>query len=95
LVCRAAVVVMVWRMASPSSSLAPLLLDVLVCPEDHEPLIYLPEESMLYNDRLRRAYKIVDGIPDLLIDDAVPVDEREHERLMAGATDARRTGPAA
>jgi uncharacterized protein len=81
-------------MATPSSPLAPLLLDVLVCPEDHLPLMYFPDESLLYNDRLHRVYKIVDGIPDLLIDDATEVAQSEHERLMAGGAGARRTGPA-
>ncbi len=83
-------------MASPSSSaLAPLLLDVLVCPEDRLPLVYLPVESMLYNDRLHRVYRIIDGIPDLLIEDATAVDEAEHARLMLGAESARRTGSTA
>ena len=76
----------------PTSPLAPLLLDVLVCPEDRQALVYLPEESMLYNDRLHRVYRIIDGIPDLLIEDATTVDEAEHARLMSGANSARRTG---
>jgi uncharacterized protein len=80
--------------SSPSSPLAPLLLDVLVCPQDRLPLVYLPDESILYNDRLRRSYKIIDGIPDLLIDDAETVSDADHDRLMAGAASARRTGPA-
>jgi uncharacterized protein len=78
---------------SSMTPLAPLLLDVLVCPQDRQPLVYLPNESMLYNDRLRRAYQIIDGIPDLLIDDARDVADDEHDRLMTAATGARRTGP--
>jgi uncharacterized protein YbaR (Trm112 family) len=41
---------------------------------------------MLYNPRLRRAYRIEDGIPVLLIDEAVAVtDDAEHERLLGRA----------
>ncbi len=82
-------------MASSSSPLAPLLLEVLVCPEDREPLIYLPDESLLYNERLHRAYKIIDGIPDLLIEDAIAMSDDEHATLMKSAASARRTGPVA
>lgn len=36
----------------------------------------------LYNARLRRAYRIDDGIPVLLVDEAVEVDDTEHQRLL-------------
>jgi uncharacterized protein YbaR (Trm112 family) len=40
--------------------------------------------QLLYNPRLRRAYRIDDGIPVLLIDEARDVvDDDEHARLMA------------
>ncbi|MGK2865970.1 MAG: Trm112 family protein [Mycobacterium sp.] len=66
-------------------SLDAKLLDILVCPEDHGPLAHIPGEY-LYNARLRRAYPIVDGIPVLLVDEAVPVaDDAEHQRLITAA----------
>ncbi len=66
-------------------SLDAQLLDIVVCPEDHGPLAYIPGEC-LYNARLRRAYPIVDGIPVLLVDEAVPVvDDAEHQRLLSAA----------
>ena len=66
-------------------SLDAKLLDILVCPEDHGPLHYIPGEC-LYNERLRRAYPIVEGIPVLLIVEAVAVaDDAEHERLISSA----------
>lgn len=66
-------------------SLDAKLLDILVCPEDHGPLDYVPGEC-LYNPRLRRAYPIVDGIPVLLVDEAVAVaDDAEHARLLNAA----------
>jgi uncharacterized protein len=64
------------------------LLSILVCPADRGPLLYVgkPENPVLYNPRLRRAYRIDDGIPVLLIDEAVDVSDEEHERLIAQAS---------
>lgn len=56
---------------------------ILVCPQDRGPLLYVDES--LYNPRLRRKYRIDDGIPVLLVDEAVAVDDDEHERLVAAA----------
>ncbi|MGO9385515.1 MAG: Trm112 family protein [Mycobacterium sp.] len=67
------------------------LLSILVCPADRGPLLLVSEESgaeLLYNPRLRRAYRIEDGIPVLLIDEARDVDDDEHARLMARARPA-------
>jgi uncharacterized protein YbaR (Trm112 family) len=51
------------------------LLSILVCPADRGPLVLVAPDDLLYNPRLRRAYRIEDGIPVLLID--------EHARFMA------------
>jgi uncharacterized protein YbaR (Trm112 family) len=59
------------------------LLEILVCPADRGSLLLV--DDLLYNPRLRRAYRIEDGIPVLLIDEAVDVSDDEHERLMARA----------
>lgn len=62
------------------------LLSILVCPEDHGPLLYVAGEG-LYNPRLRRVYPIVDDIPVLLIDEAVAVTEdAEHDRLVSSGS---------
>ena len=58
------------------------LLRILVCPADRGPLL-LVDDQLLYNPRLRRAYRIEDGIPVLLIDEARDVDDDEHAELMA------------
>lgn len=58
------------------------LLDVLVCPIDKRGLLYFADDAMLYNPRLRRLYRIEDGIPIMLPKLAVPVPDEEHERLM-------------
>ncbi|MDG5769259.1 MULTISPECIES: Trm112 family protein [Mycolicibacterium] len=58
------------------------LLSILVCPQDRGPLL-LAGTDWLYNPRLRRAYRIEDGIPVLLVDEAVAIDDdAEHRRLM-------------
>ena len=56
------------------------LLSILVCPADRGPLMYTAD--LLYNPRLRRAYRIDDGIPVLLVDEARDVDDAEHARLV-------------
>jgi len=61
------------------------LLEILACPEDKGPLYYFADEDTLYNPRLKRRYRIVDGIPVMLIDEAEAVDDDEHARLMAKA----------
>ena len=60
------------------------LLNILVCPADRGPLLYV--DNLLYNPRLRRAYRIDDGIPVLLIDEARDIDDEEHARLIAQAS---------
>jgi uncharacterized protein YbaR (Trm112 family) len=59
------------------------LLAVLACPQDKGPLYYLGDDDGLYNPRLRRRYEVRDGIPVMLVDEAVGVDDAEHNRLMA------------
>ncbi|MCV7289581.1 Trm112 family protein [Mycolicibacterium wolinskyi] len=58
------------------------LLSILVCPQDRRPLL-LAGEDRLYNPRLRRAYRIEDGIPVLLVDEAIAIDDdAEHQKLL-------------
>jgi uncharacterized protein YbaR (Trm112 family) len=64
------------------------LLEILACPDDKGPLYYFDDEDALYNPRLKRRYRIVDGIPVMLIDEAEAVDDDEHARLMAKAETA-------
>jgi uncharacterized protein YbaR (Trm112 family) len=67
-------------------ALDPKLLEILACPEDKGPLLYFSDEQSLYNPRLKRRYRVLDGdIPDLLIDDAETVDDAEDARLAAKA----------
>lgn len=57
----------------------PALLSILVCPADRGPLLFT--DGLLYNPRLRKAYRLDDGIPVLLVDEARDVGPDEHERL--------------
>jgi uncharacterized protein len=64
------------------------LLSILVCPADRGPLVLIEDAddggcTLLYNPRLRRAYRVEDGIPVLLVEEARDVDDDEHARFMA------------
>ena len=56
------------------------LLAILACPEDKEELIYVAEDEVLYNPRLRKAYDIRNGIPVLLVSESRKVSDEIHYR---------------
>jgi uncharacterized protein len=69
-------------------SLDPRLLAVLACPDDKGPLYFLGDDADdhvggLYNPRLHRRYPVRDGIPVMLVDEAVAVSDADHAELMA------------
>jgi uncharacterized protein len=66
-------------------ALNPLLVEILACPQDKGPLLYFADEDTLYNPRLKRRYRIVDDIPNMLVDEAEVVDDAEDARLVAKA----------
>ena len=66
-------------------SLDPLLLNLLACPIDKQALLYLAEDAVLYNPRLRRLYHVRDGIPVMLADQGETVSE-DHHRDQAAIT---------
>lgn len=66
-------------------ALDPKLLAILACPEDKGPLLYLEDEDILYNPRLTRVYRVQDGIPVMLIEEAETVDAGEDARITAKA----------
>ncbi|MDT5350889.1 MAG: uncharacterized protein QOH91_4176 [Mycobacterium sp.] len=76
-------------MSKDEAMLDDSLLSILVCPADRGPLVLIedaadPDDTgTLYNPRLRRAYRVEDGIPVLLVDEARDVDDDEHGRFMA------------
>ncbi|HXP53838.1 MAG TPA: Trm112 family protein, partial [Streptosporangiaceae bacterium] len=69
----------------PAMSLDPLLLDLLACPIDKQALLYLAEEGLLYNPRLRRLYHVRDDIPVMLADRGETVTAERHQDLLRRA----------
>ena len=63
------------------------LLDILVCPIDKRGLLYFADDAVLYNPRLRRLYRIENDIPLMLAQQARPVADEEHARLITRAQD--------
>lgn len=61
------------------------LLPLLACPVDKEALLYFPGDGLLYNPRLRLAYRVEDGIPVLLAGEAEEAGAERHEALTARA----------
>jgi uncharacterized protein YbaR (Trm112 family) len=78
-------------------ALDPLLLDVLACPVDKGPLLWFEDEDVLYNPRLRKSYRVEDGVPVLLVEEGADVGDAEHDRLTTKAEKGgvRATGPEA
>ncbi len=64
-------------------SLPEFLLDVLVDPTDHGPLLYVGSRDLLYNPRRRVAYEVRDGIAVLLPEEGRAVEEAEHQALVS------------
>lgn len=62
--------------------LDPRLLEILVCPADRGPLFSVDGGAGLYNPRLRKLYRVEDGIPVLLVGEAVDIAAEQHERWM-------------
>lgn len=61
------------------------LVKMLACPVDQGVLWYFVDEHSLYNSRKKLRYRIEDGIPIMLVEEADKVDDAEHERLKAKA----------
>ncbi len=60
-----------------SSTLAPELLRILVCPKSKSPLEhYEGPPEVLVCRKCKLVYEVQDGIPVMLIDEAKPLDEQ-------------------
>ena len=66
---------------------------MLACPIDKQALLYLDEEGVLYNPRLRRLYQVRDGIPVMLADQGETVSEDRHRELLSQAAAAAAHAP--
>lgn len=63
-----------------------VLLPILCCPKSRAPLKLVGEEWLVSTDPATRLrYRIDDGIPVLLVEEAVALSEDEWKRLLAQA----------
>ncbi len=53
----------------------PELLEILVCPLTKTKLVYDPQKQWLVSTAAKLAYPVREGIPVLLVDEAVQLDE--------------------
>uniref|UniRef100_UPI00398EE446 protein preY, mitochondrial-like n=1 Tax=Pristiophorus japonicus TaxID=55135 RepID=UPI00398EE446 len=63
--------------AEPAAALDPTLLGLLVCPLSKHRLRYEQSSNQLINDELGIAYPVVDGIPNLIPQDARLIGKSE------------------
>lgn len=66
-------------------SLDPELLEILVCPESRKPLVYFADEQFLFCPDSRLKYRVEDGIPVMLVEEAERLSEDEGRLLLARA----------
>lgn len=58
------------------------LLDILVCPLSRAPLVLDGETLVSTDKKTRRRYRIEDGIPNMLIEEAEELDPAAWEEIM-------------
>ena len=63
-----------------SEQLDPEFMKILVCPISRAPLIQCGDWLYSTDSANRKKYAIRDGVPVMLIEEAVDVDEEEFER---------------
>ncbi len=66
-------------------ALDPELLEILVCPESKRPLIYFEQEDFLLCPDSKLKYRVEDGIPVMLIEEAERLTEEQAQALLARA----------
>ena len=60
------------------------LFDLLVCPEARVPLKYTGGRLVSTDARTRRSYRVDDGIPVMLMEESLVLDEATWQAAMAG-----------
>jgi len=65
--------------------LDPRLLEILVCPKSKGPLLYFEAEQFLFCPQSRLRYRIEDGVPVMLIEEAEELDEASAQSLVEQA----------
>ncbi len=65
--------------------LDPELLEILVCPESKRPLIYFEREDFQFCPDSKLKYRVEDGIPVMLIEEAERLTDEQAQALLARA----------
>ncbi len=60
------------------------LLEILACPVSKKPLELSGDGNFLVCKESKLVYKIQDGIPIMLVDEAIPLDEWEKSQGQSG-----------
>lgn len=60
---------------APEPRIEPKMLDLLVCPQTHGPLIYDREAQELISRKAQLAYPVRDGVPLLVASEARPLQD--------------------
>jgi uncharacterized protein YbaR (Trm112 family) len=66
-------------------ALDPSLLEILVCPKSKAPLLYFEAEQFLFCPQSRLRYRIEDGVPVMLVEEAEELDETAARELIEQA----------
>ena len=64
---------------APEPQIDPRLLEVLICPVTHGPLVYNRARQELISQNARLAYPIRDGVPLMLPEEARQIGDGEAE----------------
>jgi uncharacterized protein YbaR (Trm112 family) len=62
--------------------LDPEFLKILVCPLSHAPLVQDGDTLVSTDAKTRRRYRIVDDIPNMLVDESEELSEPEWKAIM-------------
>jgi uncharacterized protein len=68
------------------------LLDVLVCPKSKQPLVYFESDSFLFCPASGLKYRIDNGVPVLLVEEATKIEPKEAAALVKRAKDLGLSG---
>ncbi len=61
------------------------LLDVLVCPRSKQPVVYLHADQVLFCPASRLRYRVEEGVPVMLAEEAEELSAGEIDELLARA----------
>ena len=72
--------------------LARELLDVLVCPKSKQPLVYFESDGFLFCPASKLKYRIDNGVPVILVEEATALEAAEAALLLKRAKDLGLSG---